>query len=101
MIRAAIAAIAVFLTAAMAPTTSNAAEIKLFAAGALRQMLSELLPQFEQDTGHRVSATYGTAGGVTDRLAKGEATDVAIVSDITTVRLSGGVRLNKCCKAIG
>jgi molybdate transport system substrate-binding protein len=81
MIRAAIAALAVFLTAAMTPTTSKAAEIKLLTAGALQQMLGELLPQFETDTGHRVSATYGTVGALTDRLAKGETADVVIVTD--------------------
>jgi len=44
-------------------------------------VLGELLPQFEKDTGHRVSVTFGPVGALTDRITKGEATDVAIVSD--------------------
>jgi molybdate transport system substrate-binding protein len=81
MIRAPIAAIVVFLTASMPPATSRAAEIKLLAAAALEQALGELLPQFEKSTGNRVRVTYGPVGALTDRIAIGEATDVAIVSD--------------------
>jgi len=75
------AAVAVFLTVAISTTASSAAELKLLAAGALRQVLGELVPQFEKETGHHVSAAYGPVGALTDRLAKGEASDVAIVSD--------------------
>ncbi len=81
-----------FLTMLSAPA-SNAAEIKLLAAGALRQVLGELIPQFEKEAGHRVSVTYGPVGALTDRLAKGEAADVAIVSDkqIDELQKSGKV----------
>jgi molybdate transport system substrate-binding protein len=89
MIRASIAAIAVFLTASMTPTLSSAVEIKLLAAGALAQVLGELVPQFEKDTGHRVSVVYGPIGALTDRLTKGEAADVAIVSDRQVDELEG------------
>ena len=93
MIRTPIAAIVVLLAAATMPTISRAAEIKLLAAAALEQVLSELLPQFKSDTGHRVSATYGPIGALTDRLKKGEAADVAIVSDqqIEELQRSGKV----------
>ncbi len=40
----------------------------------------ELIPKFEQSSGHKVTFDYGTVGGMTDRLQKGEAADVAIVS---------------------
>jgi molybdate transport system substrate-binding protein len=86
---------------------SEATEIKLFAAGALRQTLGELLPQFEKDTGHHVSATYGTVGALTDRLAKGEAADVAIVTDtqIDELERSGkvvsGTRLDVATTGVG
>ncbi len=87
MIRASIAAVAVFLTASM--TLSSAAEIKLLAAGALEQVLRELVPQFERDTGHRLNVVYGPIGALTDRLAKGEAADVAIVSGQQVDELQG------------
>jgi accessory colonization factor AcfC len=70
-----------FLAMLSAPA-SNAAEIKLLAAGALRQVLGELIPQFEKEAGHHVSVTYGPVGALTDRLAKGETADVAVVSDM-------------------
>jgi molybdate transport system substrate-binding protein len=82
MIRGPIAAILVVLTASMTPSACSAEEIKLLAAAALEQVLSELLPQFEKETGHRVIATYGPVGALTERIAKGETTDVAIVSDL-------------------
>jgi molybdate transport system substrate-binding protein len=81
MIRAAITGIAALLTVALTSVTSSAAEIKLLAAAALEQVLSELLPQFEKETGHTVSVTYGPVGALTDRLRRGEAADVAIVTD--------------------
>jgi molybdate transport system substrate-binding protein len=81
MIKTPVALLTVFLTAAITSTPSNAAEIKLLAAGALEHVLRELLPQFEKDSGHHFSATFGPVGALTDRLAKGEAADVAIVSD--------------------
>ena len=72
--------LAVVFTAAITPTPSNAVEIKLLAAGALEHVLRELLPQFEKDSGHHFTATYGPVGALTDRLTKDEAADVAIVS---------------------
>jgi molybdate transport system substrate-binding protein len=93
MIRTPIAVTIVFLTAAMMPTISCAAEIKLLAAAALEQVLSELLPQFEKDTGHRISVIYGPIGALTGRIKKGEATDVAIVSDqqVEELQISGEI----------
>jgi ABC-type molybdate transport system substrate-binding protein len=54
-----IAAIAVFLTAVTTPIRSSAAEIKLVAAAALEQVPSELLPQFERDTGNQLLQLMG------------------------------------------
>jgi molybdate transport system substrate-binding protein len=81
MIRTAIALTAALFASAVAPNSARAAEIKLLAAAALEQVLTELVPQFEKDTGHRVTVVYGPIGALTDRLAKGEQADVAIVSD--------------------
>jgi molybdate transport system substrate-binding protein len=81
MIRTAIALTAALFASAVAPPSARAAEIKLVAAAALEQVLTELVPQFEKDTGHRVTVVYGPIGALTDRLAKGEQADVAIVAD--------------------
>lgn len=42
--------------------------------------MNELIPKFEQSSGHKVRFDYGTVGGMTDRIQRGEAADVGIVS---------------------
>jgi molybdate transport system substrate-binding protein len=59
-------------------SVANAAEIKLLSPGAVASSLRELVPQFEQAGGHKVTVTYSPALALVDRLKKGEATDVAI-----------------------
>jgi molybdate transport system substrate-binding protein len=107
MIKVPVSLLTVFLTAATTPSPSKAAEIKLLAAGALEHVLGELLPQFEKQSGHHFSATYGPVGALTDRLAKGEAVDVAIVSDTQIDELQklgkvvGGTRLDVARTGVG
>lgn len=50
----------------------------------MRVLLPELLPQFEKSSGHRVTVEYGTLGAIADRVMKGEAADVVIVTDART-----------------
>jgi molybdate transport system substrate-binding protein len=107
MIKAPVALLMVFLTAAITSAPSNATEIKLLAAGALEHVLGELLPQFEKASGHHFSAAYGPVGALTDRLAKGEAADVVIVSDTQIDELQklgkvvGGTRLDVARTGVG
>src|SRR4051794_27162675 len=68
------------LLAAATPSPAGAAEIKLFSPFALRALLPELLPQFDKSSGHKVTVEYATLGATTERLLKGEAADVALVS---------------------
>jgi molybdate transport system substrate-binding protein len=56
-----------------------AAEIKIISAGALAQPLRELVPQYEKETGDKVTVVYGNAGAVRERLEKGEACDLALM----------------------
>src|SRR5690242_2076746 len=58
--------------------TASAAEIKLLCAVALQPAMAALIPDFEKASGHKVTIDYGTAGGVTNRVQKGEAADVVI-----------------------
>ena len=60
--------------------TSNAAEIKLLSANAFESVMPGLLADFENSSGHKVMSEYRTAGAVADRIQKGEAVDVAIVT---------------------
>jgi len=61
-------------------STAKAAEIKLLCAVALQPAMVALIPDFEKSSGHKVTIAYGTAGGVADRVQKGEAADIVISS---------------------
>jgi molybdate transport system substrate-binding protein len=61
-------------------TPASAAEIKLLSAGAMRAVVMELLPEFEKQTGHKVTIDRGTAGQLAKRIGEGEAFDVAIIT---------------------
>jgi molybdate transport system substrate-binding protein len=68
------------LLLAGAPSPAPAAEITLLGPASFRVLFPKLLPQFEKSSGHTVTAGYAPLGVITDRLLKGEAVDVAIVS---------------------
>jgi molybdate transport system substrate-binding protein len=60
---------------------AGAAEIKVLAGSAVTPVMLELIPKFEQLSGHKVLFDFdGAIGAMTDRLLKGEVADVAIVS---------------------
>jgi len=59
---------------------ANAAEIKVLSAVGVKPVMVELIPQFEQSSGHKVRVDYGTVGALVGRIQKGEAADVVIVS---------------------
>src|SRR4029078_4377132 len=63
-----------------AGSTARSAEIKLLCAVALQPAMVALIPDFEKSSGHKVTIAYGTAGGVADRVQKGEAADIVISS---------------------
>jgi molybdate transport system substrate-binding protein len=58
---------------------ASAAEITLWSPGAVASSLRELIPQFEQASGHKVTVHYSPALALVDKLKGGEAGDVAIV----------------------
>jgi molybdate transport system substrate-binding protein len=68
------------LLVAATPSPARAAEITLLGPVSFRALFPELLPQFEKLSGHKVTVGYATLGAITERLIKGEAADVAIVS---------------------
>jgi Bacterial extracellular solute-binding protein len=50
----------------------DAAEVKVLCANGMRAVLTELQPQFERTTGHRVTASFGEAGDLRKRIQDGE-----------------------------
>ena len=59
---------------------AKADDIRLLSAVALHPAIDVLIPDFEKYFGHKVTVDYGTAGGVADRIQKGEAADIVISS---------------------
>jgi len=51
----------------------------LLSASAAQEIISELIPQFEKSSGHRVVATWTGSANITKRIAAGEIYDVVIV----------------------
>lgn len=58
---------------------AQAAELVVFSAGAVKPALTELAPQWEKKTGHKLNVTYATAGDLRRKLASGEKADVVIL----------------------
>src|SRR3984957_6140932 len=60
--------------------TANAGEIKVLSTHAAMEVLSELGPQFERSTGHKLSFSYDPANAIRRRIESGAAFDIAIVT---------------------
>src|SRR5215813_12103611 len=58
---------------------AGAAEITLIAPGGIRAAIEQMIPAFEQKTGHKVQATFGSGGGTKARVIKGDPFDVPVV----------------------
>jgi len=104
MCRAAV--IAAVLSLAGLPQAS-AAEIKILTAGAFKQVVVALAPDFEKQTGHKVTIDNGTAGQLKKRIGDGEAFDVAVITPavvdelIASGKLSPGSRVMLASVGVG
>ena len=66
--------------AVLTGTNALAAEIKVLTAGAFKPVVTALVPEFEKQTGHKVTVENDTAGALTKRIAGGEAFDLVILT---------------------
>jgi len=60
-------------------SSARADEITLVAPGGIRAAIEKMIPAFEQKTGHKVKATFGSGLGTKRQVAQGEPFDVPIV----------------------
>jgi molybdate transport system substrate-binding protein len=60
---------------------ASAADLLLVSPGAVSSSLTELIPRFEQASGHEVTVRYSPALALADRIRAGEAADVAILGE--------------------
>jgi molybdate transport system substrate-binding protein len=72
--------LAMVVMAAGAPRGAAGAEIKVLTAGAFKQVLLALVPDFERTSGHKVTVENDTVGALTKRIAGGEAFDLAVLT---------------------
>jgi molybdate transport system substrate-binding protein len=56
-----------------------AADIAVLATGATKEIILELIPQFEKSSGHKVVATWTGTAGIRKRIGDGEVYDLIIV----------------------
>jgi molybdate transport system substrate-binding protein len=83
------AAMGVVAMAAMVGGATEAAELKVLSASALKPVLPELAEVFRRESGHSVTLSFATAGEVERRLVAGEALDAVAVTDIAVGKLTG------------
>ena len=72
------------LAASFAITSAPAqvTPVQLYAAGSLRDALTEVARQFETQTGQKVALTFGASGLLRERIEKGEAAQVFASADM-------------------
>jgi molybdate transport system substrate-binding protein len=65
---------------ALCALPAQAAEVKILTAGAMKEVVLAVVPQFERETGHKAVVSNDTAGGLTKRILGGEAFDLAVIT---------------------
>src|ERR1700739_1283306 len=63
----------------VSPGARAQTEVTLIAPGGIRSAIEQLIPGFEQKSGYKVNATFGSGGGTKQQVVRGEAFDVPIV----------------------
>jgi molybdate transport system substrate-binding protein len=58
----------------------RAADVTFLCAVALKPVMDELIPQFQRESGHKVTVAYATIGANTERVEKGDPADLAVVN---------------------
>jgi molybdate transport system substrate-binding protein len=60
-------------------TIAQAGEITILASGATKEVIAELIPQFEKTSGNKVAITWTGTANIKNRIAAGEVYDLVIV----------------------
>lgn len=62
----------------LTPAAGDAAEIRVFSANGMREVMHDLGPRFERATGHTLNVTFATVGVIVKRIQDGETADLII-----------------------
>jgi molybdate transport system substrate-binding protein len=87
--------------------SASATTVKLIASNAVKEACAELVPAFEQATGHKVDAIWGGTLDISARIEGGEVADLVILAAeriddlIARGRLAAGSRVDIARSGIG
>ena len=73
-------AAALAIGAAASATPAAAAEVRVLSAGAMKEVVLAVVPEFEKQSGHKVSFANDTVGALRRRIEGGEGFDVAVLT---------------------
>ena len=73
--------VAMLLAALLAASSAHAAELRLLASNGVKAAVEAMKPQLEKASGSTLSIEFSTAATLRERIEKGEAFDVAILTD--------------------
>ena len=59
---------------------AGATEIKVLTAGAFKPVVMALVPEFERQTGHKITVENDTAGALVRRIGNGETFDLVVLT---------------------
>jgi molybdate transport system substrate-binding protein len=74
----------------LAAPAAKAAEVKVLTAGAFKQVVLALVPNYERQTGNHVSVDNGTTGQLKRRIDGGEAFDIVVITPAVVDEMIAG-----------
>ena len=107
MFKHAIAAGLVLVCVVVFGAAAQAAEIRVLASNGVKAAIEDLKPKFEKASGDTLSIDFSTAATLRDRIDKGEAFDVAVLTDdavdalVKSGKLSPATRTELAAVGIG
>ena len=81
-------AITALLAGLVAISSASAADIKVLTAGAFKPVVTALVPEFEKQTGHKVTVDNDTAGALAKRINDGEPFDLLVLTPAALTELT-------------
>jgi len=104
-----VSALTSFVAAVMVigTATAHAAEIKVIAAAAVKDIVLDLIPAFEKSSGHKVTTIWAGTEAITKRISGGEMVDIVLIAApnidklISEGRLVAGSRADVAKSGIG
>ena len=91
-------AAALALAMLSAPLAAAAAEVTLLISNAVKTVMEELAPKFEQASGHKLTISYGSTNPLKARIEKGDVFDLTLLGEdaiddlVKQGRLAGATR---------